>query len=66
MFAILMYHHISPTIGPHSVTLEGFRSQLPALIDADFQFLHVDKLEDFASGRRQGNGRFALVTFDDG
>jgi len=60
---VLMYHHVSDD---REVTPADFEAHLLLLKRKGFRTVGLDELFEHASGRREIDGRAAMITFDDG
>jgi len=65
MVPVLMYHHISPLTGPHTVTPELFRDHLQMLSDKGIRTLSLDEFAEWRRGERSIHQPAVLLTFDD-
>lgn len=65
MVPVLMYHHISPLVGPHTVTPELFREHLRMLKDRGIRTLSLDEFSAWRQGHLQLHQPAVLLTFDD-
>lgn len=65
MVPVLMYHHISPLAGPHTVTPELFRDHLQTLSDKGIRTLSLDEFAEWRRGERSIQQPAVLLTFDD-
>lgn len=63
---VLMYHHISPRLGPYTVHPKIFRDQLKYLIRKGYRFASADELLYCISTGSELNKRSVVLTFDDG
>jgi len=63
---VLMYHHISPFGGPHTIRTETFRSQLEWLSEQGYKFLKADEFRNFYLNGVRTFDKAVLLTFDDG
>lgn len=72
--AVLGYHHIIPDddkaqFYPHSMwvnTLSSFKDQMQYLYDHGYQALDLDTFYDWQQGKRELDGKYVVITFDDG
>ncbi|MCR8915820.1 hypothetical protein FDP08_03415 [Marinobacter panjinensis] len=62
----LMYHHISPTPGAHTVSPENFRIQLQWLADSGIRTISASEFDQWRQGSLTLEGPSVLLTFDDG
>jgi peptidoglycan/xylan/chitin deacetylase (PgdA/CDA1 family) len=65
MVPVLMYHHISPLTGPHTVTPELFRDHLQMLSDKGIRTLSLDEFAEWRRGECSIHQPAVLLTFDD-
>lgn len=65
MIPVLMYHHISPLTGSHSVTPELFREHLQILSDKGIRTLSLDEFAAWRRGELAIQQPAVLLTFDD-
>ncbi|MDF0752174.1 polysaccharide deacetylase family protein [Marinobacter sp. 71-i] len=65
MVPVLMYHHISPLTGPHTVTPELFRDHLKTLSDKGIRTLSLDEFAAWRRGELAIQQPAVLLTFDD-
>jgi peptidoglycan/xylan/chitin deacetylase (PgdA/CDA1 family) len=68
---IIMYHSVNDhpshsPLGHLSVSTCEFEAQLRAVVKHNFEFVTMTSLLDIARAGRLGEGRFAVLTFDDG
>lgn len=62
----LMYHHISPIPGPHTVSPENFRRHLEWLSESGIRTISVSEYEQWRQGLITIREPSVLLTFDDG
>ena len=65
MVPVLMYHHIAPVAGPHTVTVANFRDQLAFLRARKIRALTLAEFDAWHAGKLKIDGRAVLLTFDD-
>lgn len=65
MVPVLMYHHISPLAGPHTVTPDLFRDHLQMLSDRGIRTLSLDEFASWRCGELSLQQPSVLLTFDD-
>jgi hypothetical protein len=68
---IIMYHSVNDhpsdnPLGHLSVSTCEFEAQLRAVVKGNFEFITMTSLLDIARTGRLGEGRWAVLTFDDG
>lgn len=61
-----MYHHISPTPGPFTVSPDRFRSQIAWLAQSDYRVLTGNDLIRLRRGEERLDKPAVMLTFDDG
>lgn len=66
MIPVLMYHHISPMVGPHTVSPDVFREQLQWLSDSGIRTISASEFACWRAGELEFNEPCILLTFDDG
>lgn len=62
---VLMYHHVSPSVGPITSTPENFEDQLKWLSRQGYRSLTTAQFAEHLSGQAAPE-RSVLITFDDG
>ena len=62
---VLMYHHVAPDSGQHTVTVDNFRSQLAFLKEHNIQALSLAEFNAWRKGQITLRGPAVLLTFDD-
>jgi len=62
---VVMYHHISPEMGPITTSPQNFDAQMKGLVDAGYSTLTCDEFADFLAGKPTPP-KSVLLTFDDG
>lgn len=65
MVPVLMYHHISPVSGPHTVSPEVFRDHLRLLAEQNIRTLSLSEFEAWRAGELALSQPAVLLTFDD-
>lgn len=63
---VLMYHHVSPTAGAHTVSPECFRSHLQWFSDTGVRTLSATEFQQWREGSLRIQQPSVLITFDDG
>lgn len=66
MIPVLMYHHISPLPGPHTVSPDVFRAHLEWLAGAGIRTLSASEFARWRAGELEINEPCIMLTFDDG
>lgn len=65
MVPVLMYHHISPVSGPHTVSPEQFRNHLRLFAERNVRTLSLGEFDSWRAGKLDLNQPAVLLTFDD-
>jgi len=63
---ILLYHSISHSSGPTSISPDTFKNQLDILKACGYQAISLDALRSWHAGEKALPARSVLITFDDG
>lgn len=66
MIPVLMYHHISPVAGPHTVSPEVFRGHLKWLADSGIRTISASEFARWRAGELRISEPCIMLTFDDG
>lgn len=63
---VLMYHHVSPSPGPFTVSPSTFRSQMMYMAKHGYHTLSAAQLSAFMRGKKPASARSVVITLDDG
>ncbi|HRU00209.1 MAG TPA: polysaccharide deacetylase family protein, partial [Victivallales bacterium] len=63
---VLFYHRVLPFDSTLSISEKNFEKHIQYLHNAGFEFMDSKMLDAFFDGKLKENGKYVLLTFDDG